>query len=211
MPTRRSSAWSGRIASTRVSGRRSAGAGARRPARAAVAVVADLRVFLDANVLFTAAYSPDGLSALLVELGAAGRVTLLTSPLAIVEAERNLEAKRPAALATLRRSLAGVGVVREPAPADVERLTPPELSSKDRPLLAAAIVAHATHFVTGDVADFGRWMDRRDPPPRQGAAPREVPPAARPRWPPPRPARSATPAPGRGSGVSTSLSTGRLP
>jgi len=58
--------------------------------------VADLRVFLDANVLFTAADSPDGLSALLVELGAAGRVTLLTSPLAIVEAERNLEAKRPA-------------------------------------------------------------------------------------------------------------------
>ena len=86
--------------------------------------MADLRVFLDANVLFTAAYSPDGLSALLVELGAAGRVTLLTSPLAIVEAERNLEAKRPAALTTQRRSLAAVGVVREPAPADAERLTP---------------------------------------------------------------------------------------
>ena len=57
------------------------------------------------NILFTAAYSPDGLSAFLVELGAAGRVTLLTSPLAIVEAERNLEAKRPAALGTLRRTL----------------------------------------------------------------------------------------------------------
>jgi uncharacterized protein len=123
--------------------------------------VADLRVFLDANVLFTAAYSPDGLSALLLELGAAGRVTLLTSPLAIVEAERNLEVKRAAALPTLRRSLAAVRVVREPAPADVERLTPPELSAKDRPLLAAAIAAHATHFVTGDVADFGRWMDWR--------------------------------------------------
>jgi predicted nucleic acid-binding protein len=123
--------------------------------------VADLRVFLDANVLFTAAYSPDGLSALLLELGAAGRVTLLTSPLAIVEAERNLEVKRAAALPTLRRSLAAVRVVREPAPADVERLTPPELSAKDRPLLAAAIAAHTTHFVTGDVADFGRWMDWR--------------------------------------------------
>jgi uncharacterized protein len=123
--------------------------------------VADLRVFLDANVLFTAAYSPDGLSALLLELGAAGRVTLLTSPLAIVEPERNLEVKRAAALPTLRRSLAAVRVVREPAPADVERLTPPELSAKDRPLLAAAIAAHTTHFVTGDVADFGRWMDWR--------------------------------------------------
>jgi uncharacterized protein len=135
--------------------------------------VADLRVFVDANVLFTAAYSPDGLSALLVELGAAGRVTLLTSPLAIVEAERNLEAKRPAALATLRRSLAAVGVVREPAPADVERLTPPDLSSKDRPLLAAAIGAHATHFVTGDVADFGRWMGRRARLPLRVMTPRQ--------------------------------------
>ena len=74
--------------------------------------MADLRVFLDANVLFTAAYIPDGLSAFLIELGAAGRVTLLTSPLAIIEAERNLEAKRPAALPTLRGSLtAAVRVV----------------------------------------------------------------------------------------------------
>ena len=136
--------------------------------------MADLRVFLDANVLFAAAYSPDGLSALLIELGAAGRVTLLTSPLAIIEAERNLEAKRPAALPTLRGGLtAAVRVVREPAPADVERLTPPELSSKDRPLLAAAIVAHATHFVTGDVADFGRWMDRRARLPLRVMTPRQ--------------------------------------
>ena len=135
--------------------------------------MADLRVFLDANILFTAAYSPDGLSALLVELGAAGRVTLLTSPLAIVEAERNLEAKRPAALPTLRRSLTAIRVVGEPAPADVERLTPPELSAKDRPLLAAAIAAHATHFVTGDVADFGRWMNRRAGVPLRVMTPRQ--------------------------------------
>ena len=135
--------------------------------------MADLRVFLDANVLFAAAYSPDGLSALLIDLGAAGRLTLLTSPLAIVEAERNLEAKRPAALPALRKSLTAVRVIREPAPADVERLTPPELSAKDRPLLAAAIVAHATHFVTGDVADFGRFMDRRTRLPLQVMTPRQ--------------------------------------
>ena len=135
--------------------------------------MADLRVFLDANVLFTAAYSPDGLSALLIELAAAGGVSLITSSLAIVEAERNLEAKRPAALPALRRILSAVRVVREPAPADVERLTPPELSSKDRPLLAAAIVVGATHFVTGDVADFGRFMDRRAGLPLRVMTPRQ--------------------------------------
>ena len=125
----------------------------------------DLRVFLDANVLFAAAYSPDGLSALLIELGAAGRVTLLTSPVTITEAERNLEAKR--------RNLSAVRIVSEPAPADVERLTPSELSSKDRPLLAAAIVAGATHFATGDIADFGRFMKRGTGLPLQVMTPRQ--------------------------------------
>jgi predicted nucleic acid-binding protein len=120
--------------------------------------VADLRVFLDANVLFAAAYTPDGLSALLIELGTAGRVTLLTSPLAIVEAERNREVKRPVALPTLRQSLAAVRIVGEPPRDAVERLTPPQLSPKDRPLLAAAIIARATHFVTGDLGDFEQWM-----------------------------------------------------
>jgi predicted nucleic acid-binding protein len=135
--------------------------------------VTDLLVFLDANVLFTAAYSPHGLSALLIELGAAGRLTLLTSALAIAEAERNLEAKRPAALPALRQNLTAVRIVGEPGPTAVERLTPPELSAKDRPLLAVAIVAHATHFVTGDVADFGRFMDRRTRLPLRVMTPRQ--------------------------------------
>ena len=135
--------------------------------------MADLRVFLDANVLFAAAYSPDGLSALLIELGTAGRVTLLTSPLAVVEAERNCEAKRPVALPALWGNLSAVRIVSEPPPADVERLTPPRLSSKDRPLLAAALAAGATHFVTGDVADFGRFMDRRTGLPLRVMTPRQ--------------------------------------
>ena len=135
--------------------------------------MADLRVFLDANVLFTAAYSPDGISSLLIELGRAGRLALLTSPLAVIEAQRNLELKRPPALAVLERSLAVFEIVREPAPADVERLAPPELSAKDRPILAAAIVGRATHLVTGDQRDFGRWMGRRTPLPLRVMTPRE--------------------------------------
>jgi hypothetical protein len=63
--------------------------------------------------------------------------------------------------------------VRELAPADVERLTPAKLSSKDRPLLAAAVVAQATHFVTGDVADFGRWMHPRAELPLRVVTPRQ--------------------------------------
>ncbi len=123
--------------------------------------MADLRVFLDANVLFTAACSAGGLSALIIEIGAAGRLTLLTSPLAVNEAQRNLEAKRPSALPAFERNLVHVQIVREPAPVDVDRLTPAELAAKDRPILAAAIAARATHLVTGDERDFGLWMGRR--------------------------------------------------
>ena len=49
----------------------------------------------------------------------------------------------------------------EPAPADVERLTPRDRSAEDLPLLAAAIAARATHFVTGDLEDVKRWMEPR--------------------------------------------------
>lgn len=135
--------------------------------------MADLRVFLDANVLFTAAYSPDGLSGLLIELGAAARVTLLTSPLAIIEAQRNLEVKRPEVLPTFERNLATLRIVMEPGTADVERLTPSDLSARDRPILAAAIVGRATHFVTGDQRDFGRWMTGRASLPLRVMTPRQ--------------------------------------
>jgi uncharacterized protein len=142
--------------------------------------VAALHVFLDANVLFTAAYSPDGLSALLIELGAVERVRLLTSPLAVIEARRNLEAKGTTALPAFERNLAAIEVVTEPAPADVERLTPKDLSAKDRPLLAAAIAARATHFVTGDRRDFGPWMTRRSALPIRVLTPRQFLTEARP-------------------------------
>jgi predicted nucleic acid-binding protein len=141
------------------------------------------RVFVDANVLFTAAYSPGGLSALLLELGAAGRVEVLTSPLAVIEARRNLEVKRPAAVGVLNRWLSTVTLVQEPAAAVVDRLAPDDLAAKDRPVLAAALAARATHFVTGDRRDFGRWMEDPGALPIRVMTPRqfltEVPPPPR--------------------------------
>jgi predicted nucleic acid-binding protein len=136
--------------------------------------VADVRVFLDANVLFTAAYSPEGLSALLIELGATGHVELVTSTLAVVEAQRNLGVKRPDALPAFEQNLAAIEIVREPAPTDVEKLTPSTLSAKDRPLLAAAILSRATHFVTGDQTHFGRWMRERTALPLKIMTPRQL-------------------------------------
>ena len=69
------------------------------------------RLFLDANVLFTAAHNPMGKAALVIEEGIRGRWTLATSRLAIDEATHNLGLKYPEALPRLDRLLAAMSVV----------------------------------------------------------------------------------------------------
>ncbi len=110
------------------------------------------RVFLDANVLFSAAYrerSP--LRRLWTQRG----VELVTSHYAVAEAERHLDGDQRARLAEL---LAGLRLVADapthPLPARVL------VRAKDMPILAAAIAAQATHLVTGDRRDFGAYFGR---------------------------------------------------
>ena len=60
-----------------------------------------MRLFLDANVLFTAAHNPGGKAALVIEFGRAGIWRLATSAYAAEEARRNLALKFPACLGRL--------------------------------------------------------------------------------------------------------------
>jgi len=69
------------------------------------------RLFLDANVLFTAAHNPDGKAALILELAGAGHWEALTSTYAVAEARRNLERKAPQRAPALRELLRNVRVV----------------------------------------------------------------------------------------------------
>ncbi len=112
------------------------------------------RVFLDANVLFSAAYrDAPGLLA----LWRLRDVELLTSGYAAEEARRNLDT--PERAARLERLLGDVRIVAEPwavpLPAGVR------LPEKDQPILGAAIAAEATHLLTGDLRDFGPLMGMR--------------------------------------------------
>lgn len=50
-----------------------------------------LRVFLDANVLFTAAHNPGGKAALVIDLARRGHWQVMPSAFAVEEARRNLE------------------------------------------------------------------------------------------------------------------------
>jgi predicted nucleic acid-binding protein len=112
------------------------------------------RVFLDANILFSAAYR-DGAG--LRKLWGLPNVVLLTSGYAVEEARRNLDT--PERRERLEGLLVAVQIVMEaprtPLP-DGARL--PE---KDQPILRAAIAAGATHLLTGDLRDFGHLFGHR--------------------------------------------------
>jgi len=54
-----------------------------------------MRVFLDANTLFSAAWKDGAGAALLFDLAEAGFCELTTSRLAVEEARRNIARKRP--------------------------------------------------------------------------------------------------------------------
>ena len=107
------------------------------------------RVFLDANVLFSAAYRVDNG---LLRFWSLPGIPLLTSAYAIDEARRNLTDAN--AVERLDRLLAEVEVVPE-SPATTTLPAGVNLPAKDVPILLAAIVAQATHLLTGDVRHFG--------------------------------------------------------
>lgn len=111
------------------------------------------RLFLDANVLFSAAYRADAGVARLWDREDA---ELLSSDYAIEEARRNLsESEQVARLAELLQQLR---IVPSVVPhADTRREI--ELPEKDWPILGAAIAAGATHLITGDKKDFGPFFE----------------------------------------------------
>ena len=113
------------------------------------------RLFLDANVLFSAAYGSQGLLQFW-KLARKKAVLLLTSTYAVEEARRNLD--RPDQERRLRKLLVDVTIVAETGP---EISCPVSLPEKDRPVLLAAIQARATHFVTGDIRHFGPYRLRQ--------------------------------------------------
>ncbi|MBK7765311.1 MAG: DNA-binding protein [Sulfuritalea sp.] len=114
-----------------------------------------MRIFLDANILFTAAHNPNGKAALVIELGRAGIWRLATSLYAAEEARRNIARKFPASLDRLETLLGDLGLVAD-AP-DIP--CPAGLTEKDRPILRAALGCCADVLLTGDLRDFGLLMN----------------------------------------------------
>jgi rRNA-processing protein FCF1 len=117
-----------------------------------------MRVFLDANILFSAAKSDGAVRELLRRLLEAGHECCVDEYV-VAEARRNLENKGAGALTALDAllPLLRVGALGPSGSAVQETGWLPD---KDRPVLAAAIRLRCDALVTGDRAHFGAGYGR---------------------------------------------------
>lgn len=103
-----------------------------------------LAVFLDANVMLSASWSPASIVADI--LRAPAPMKFLTCTYALDEVRRNLQLKRPAALPTLDELMTRVVVVATIIGDDASV----PLNEKDRPIYFSAKAARADVLLTGD-------------------------------------------------------------
>jgi uncharacterized protein len=104
------------------------------------------RLFLDANVLFSAAYRPD---AGLLQFWKLSGVLLCSSRYALEEARINSTEDAQRRLSRLARR---IQLFDAPPPQSPPAISLPE---KDWPIFLAALDARATHLITGDIRHFG--------------------------------------------------------
>ncbi len=111
------------------------------------------RLFLDANVLFSAAYrSATGL----LRLWKLHDVTLCSSRYALEEARINLtEAHQRRRLSRLSKKVQLFEAARRDIPRTIS------LPEKDVPIIVAAIQGRCTHLLTGDIRHFGPYFGRK--------------------------------------------------
>jgi len=119
-----------------------------------------VKLYLGADVIFSAAHGVEGRAQDLVALARSGHCKLLTSKHAFEEARRNLVLKSGGFERRLAQALARITVVAEAPTVLVEWAREQRLPFKDAPILAAAVHAKADLLVTGDTRDFGHLFGR---------------------------------------------------
>ena len=113
-----------------------------------------MRIFLDANILFSAARSVGAIRFLVHALHAAGHV-LVADEYVATEARRNIASKSEAdCQAYLQNLLSQIEISAAHFPANAHAAVQ-WLPEKDRPVLMAAIALRCDALVTGDRTHFG--------------------------------------------------------
>ena len=117
-----------------------------------------MKIFLDANILFSAAKSEGAISRLLTLL-LDERHECWVDDYVVTEARRNLELKAPSRLAVFDPLVKRLRLApTRPRGTELDASLP--LAEKDRPILAAAIRLGCDALVTGDRTHFGRLYGR---------------------------------------------------
>jgi predicted nucleic acid-binding protein len=111
-------------------------------------------LFLDANVLVSAAWKQDAEIALIWQMKDA---RLITSGYVMGEVQRNLH--QVSQIERLRALMRSVRIVSFDYAPDLPEAA--ELPEKDRPVLSAAVQSQADHLVSGDKKHFGPWCGKR--------------------------------------------------
>jgi len=114
-----------------------------------------LKLFLDANVLFSASLSASGTAQALLVAAKAARAECVCSERAFAEAHRNLASKTPQSLPNLELISVPVSRVPEPHAAQIAAARAAGGVEEDAPVLGAALACGADGFVTGDLRHFG--------------------------------------------------------
>lgn len=117
------------------------------------------KIFLDSNVILSGLFSDRGAPRIILDLltlrlpmltGSTGRYNLL-------EVERNLKKKMPAALPIYNKYLTSLGldIIPLPTPETVKSMSG-VIADKDIPVLASAVASGSDYLVTGDKKDFDK-------------------------------------------------------
>ena len=117
-----------------------------------------MKVFLDANILFSAAITDGTVRRILGLLSQAGHQSCVNAYV-VGEARRNIAVKSPEHVQALETLLAGMAYV-ELAPGAPLREELLLLAEKDRPVLDAAARGRCDALLTGDRVHFGRWFGK---------------------------------------------------
>ena len=118
-----------------------------------------MRIFLDANILFSAAKSAGAVRQLL-EMLVSQKDVLCADAYVVTEARRNLSSKAPAeSLRVLDELLARIEVSATNIVGSDKSIAL-WLPEKDRPVLMAAMNLRCDVLVTGDIAHFGAGFGR---------------------------------------------------
>ena len=119
-----------------------------------------MRIFLDANILFSAARADGAIRTLLALLRARQHI-LVASPSVLIEARRNLEHKANATALSDLVAIQSTLEISSREHRDGSVTHTAWLPTKDRLVLAAAIALKCDALVTGDKTHFGSGYGER--------------------------------------------------